>query len=98
MSLMLSSISHSIPALLRKRLSALNFTRKKTTGLPRIGLERRCSAILPTLTSNRPNGSKSATNMEFGGVVMLVPARTDTKRFHEYIYGNAEIRVIKGRV
>lgn len=34
-----------------------------------------------------------------GGVaVMLIPARTDTKRFHEYIYGNAEIRFIKGRL
>ena len=29
---------------------------------------------------------------------MLIPARTDTKRFHEYIYGNAEIRFIKGRL
>ena len=34
-----------------------------------------------------------------GGIaVMLIPARTDTKRFHEYIYGNAEIRFIKGRL
>lgn len=56
-----------IPALLRKRRNALNSTRKETTDLPRIGLERRCSAILPTLTSNRLNGSKSAMNMEFGG-------------------------------
>lgn len=31
-------------------------------------------------------------------VVMLIPARTDTKWFHEYIYGKAEIRFIKGRV
>lgn len=29
---------------------------------------------------------------------MLTPARTDTKRFHEYIYGNAEIWFIKGRL
>ena len=56
-----------IPALLRKRRNALNSTRKETTDLPRIGLERRCSAILPTLTNSRPNGSKSATNMESGG-------------------------------
>lgn len=34
-----------------------------------------------------------------GGVaVMLIPARTDTKAFHEYIYGKAEIRFIKGRL
>lgn len=34
-----------------------------------------------------------------GGVaVMLIPARTDTKAFHEYIYGKAEIRFLKGRL
>ena len=31
-------------------------------------------------------------------VVMLLPARTDTKWFHEYCYGKAEIRFIKGRL
>lgn len=31
-------------------------------------------------------------------VVMLVPARTDTKYFHEFIYGKAEIRFIRGRL
>ena len=30
--------------------------------------------------------------------VMLLPARTDTKWFHEYIYHKAEIRFIKGRL
>ena len=36
--------------------------------------------------------SKNAT------VVMLIPARTDTKAFHEYIYGKAEIRFLRGRI
>lgn len=33
-------------------------------------------------------------------IVMLIPARTDTKAFHEYIYQkpNVEIRFIKGRL
>ena len=31
-------------------------------------------------------------------IVMLIPARTDTIAFHEYIYGKAEIRFIKGRL
>lgn len=31
-------------------------------------------------------------------VVMLIPARTDTKYFHEYIYNKAEIRFVKGRL
>ena len=29
---------------------------------------------------------------------MLIPARTDTRAFHDYIYGKAEIRFIKGRL
>ncbi len=31
-------------------------------------------------------------------VVMLIPARTDTRYFHDYIYNKAEIRFIKGRL
>lgn len=31
-------------------------------------------------------------------VVALLPARTDTRWFHEYIYGKAEIRFVRGRL
>lgn len=31
-------------------------------------------------------------------IVFLIPARTDTKAFHQYIYNQAEIRFIKGRL
>jgi site-specific DNA-methyltransferase (adenine-specific) len=31
-------------------------------------------------------------------IVMLIPARTDTQWFHDYIYNKAEIRFIKGRL
>lgn len=31
-------------------------------------------------------------------VVALLPARTDTERFHTYILGKAEIRFLKGRI
>ena len=31
-------------------------------------------------------------------VVMLIPARTDTKVFHDYIYHKSEIRFIKNRL
>lgn len=43
----------------------------------------------------------SLTNQEQGNlIVMLLPARTDTRWFHEYIYrkSNVEIRFIKGRL
>jgi len=33
-----------------------------------------------------------------GVIVMLIPARTDTRWFHDYIYDKAEIRFLKGRV
>lgn len=35
---------------------------------------------------------------EHATVVMLIPARTDTRAFHSYIYGKSEIRFIKGRL
>jgi len=41
---------------------------------------------------------KKASETTGGVVVMLLPARTDTKYFHDYIYGKAEIRFIKGRL
>ena len=31
-------------------------------------------------------------------VVMLLPCRTDTKWFHDYILGTAEVRFVKGRL
>lgn len=31
-------------------------------------------------------------------VVMLVPSRTDTRYFHDYIYHRTEIRFVKGRL
>lgn len=31
-------------------------------------------------------------------IVMLIPSYTDTKYFHDYIYNNAELRFLKGRL
>lgn len=31
-------------------------------------------------------------------VVMLIPSRTDTKYFHDYIYHRSEVRFIRGRL
>ena len=30
--------------------------------------------------------------------MLLIPARTDTTYFHDYIYGKAEIRFLRGRL
>lgn len=37
-------------------------------------------------------------NARGGVVVMLLPARTDTSRFHDYIYNKSEIRFIRWRL
>lgn len=45
--------------------------------------------------------AKASVEAEHGVVVvMLLPARTDTKAFHEYIYNkdNVEVRFVKGRI
>ena len=31
-------------------------------------------------------------------IVLLIPARTDTTYFHDYIYGKANIRFVRGRL
>lgn len=42
---------------------------------------------------------KAAKEAQKGAtVVMLIPSRTDTKAFHDFIYGKAEIRFIRGRL
>lgn len=43
---------------------------------------------------------KAAKETEKPGtcVVLLIPARTDTSYFHDYLYGKAELRFIRGRV
>ena len=43
---------------------------------------------------------KKASETAAGGgfVVMLLPARTDTRWFHDYIYHKAEVRFIRGRL
>lgn len=43
---------------------------------------------------------KKAHEESIGGypIVLLIPARTDTMYFHNYIYGKAEIRFVRGRL
>ena len=44
---------------------------------------------------------KKAYEEAIGGgyaIVLLIPARTDTIYFHDYIYGKAEIRFVRGRL
>ena len=33
-----------------------------------------------------------------GAIVLLIPARTDTSYWHDYIFGKAEIKFLRGRL
>ena len=83
-----------------KTLNVITFSLQKLTVYAKIGGGQ------GTIWCNPPYGRelnkwvKKAyeTAQQGETVVMLLPARTDTKWFHEYIYGKAEIRFIKGRL
>lgn len=60
-----------------------------------------------TVFCNPPYGSKIGTWVRYAyeqsrrpktRVVLLIPARTDTRWFHDYVYRKAEIRFLKGRL
>ena len=59
-----------------------------------------------TVWCNPPYGRQIGRWVEKAGlsaaegatVVMLLPARTDTRWFHQYIYGRAEVRFVPGRL
>ena len=54
----------------------------------------------PPYGREMPKWIKKCYEHSIGGgtAVMLIPARTDTKAFHDYIYGKSEIRFICGRL
>lgn len=52
----------------------------------------------PPYGAYTPHWVKKAAEAKNGIVVMLIPARTDTRYFHEHIWKKAEIRFIKGRI
>ena len=41
---------------------------------------------------------KCSEESEHATIVMLMPARTDTSYFHDYIYGKADIEFLRGRL
>ena len=69
---------------------------KKTDGMKRCWTGRRCWMNPPYGREIGKWVKKAAESNAL--VVCLLPARTDTKWFHDYIYGKAEIRFIKGRL
>jgi len=79
--------------------SAPTTSEPKTTGCPKNGGGRRCFCNPPY--SRIGDWVKKAYNESHQPgtlVVLLIPARTDTRYFQEYIYHRAEVRFIKGRL
>ena len=80
--------------------SAQFFSRPKRTGWRNLGI------VGGAVFCNPPYGreirkwvQKAYAEAQRGQtIVLLIPARTDTAFFHDYIYGKAEIRFVRGRL
>ena len=97
------------PCSTKKNAKCVNFFTKKDDGLNRVWLHiTNLGNIRSRVFMNPPYGREigkwvekahdevKEKNTNF--VVALLPARTDTKWFHDYIYNKAEIRFLKGRL
>ena len=58
-----------------------------------------CNPPYESNTQNKFVEKAHDTFLEHGNtIVLLIPARTDTKRWHKYIFGIAEVRFLEGRL
>lgn len=96
----LNLISRLTRARTMKTTSAKSISRKRKTGWPRTGGGYRvfCNppygrVLYKWVEKCYREGCKDGTI-----VVLLIPARTDTTYFHDFIMNRAEIRFIKGRL
>ena len=87
---------------IRETQNASDTTQKKVMGCKKIG------GGGGTVFCNPPYGSKETgawtekcyreSLKPNTTIVLLIPARTDRKSFHDYILGKAEIRFLRGRL
>lgn len=79
--------------------SVRNTSQKRMTGFQSLGGGYRVFCN-PPYGRELPKWVKKCYEESLKGnlVVMLIPARTDTRWFHDYIYHKAEIRFIRGRL
>lgn len=87
------------PCASSKNAKCLNYFTKKDDGLTKNWDNYRVFCN-PPYGREIKNWVKKASEARGGIVVMLIPARTDTKYFHDFIYNkeNVEIRFLKGRL
>jgi site-specific DNA-methyltransferase (adenine-specific) len=79
--------------------SAKHFTARQTMALKKTGGGYRVWCNPPySKISEWVEKAYRETRKDNTLVVMLLPSRTDTRYFHNYIYQRSEIRFIKGRL
>lgn len=95
-----SSTSTSTRAPCPRTQSARSISHQKTMACAKIGGGGYKVFCNPPYGSNIKHWVKKCHDEAQKGtlVVMLIPARTDTSYFHDYIYHKAEIRFIRGRL
>lgn len=96
---MQNSSSRWMRALLKRTTNVCGITRRLKTDFPKTGggetvfCNPPYSGIKQWVKKAFYEGQKDGTT-----VVLLIPARTDTKWFHNYILNHSEIRFIEGRL
>ena len=87
------------PCATKKTAKCSKFYTKEDDGLNK-DLSNERVFCNPPYGSEIKNWVKKCSEEKAEVVVMLIPARTDTKYFHDFIYkkDNVEIRFIKGRL
>ena len=85
------------PCATKENAKCINFYTKEEDGLSQSwdGYHVFCN---PPYGREIKNWVKKASEANGGIVVLLIPARTCTSYFHDYIYNKAEIRFIRGRL
>ena len=96
---MLSFTSHSIHAPRRRIQSVLNFSQRNRTDCYNHG-GGNSVFVNPPYSSIGEWVQKCYYEAQKPGtiVVLLIPARTDTRYFHDYILHRSEVRFLKGRL
>ena len=97
--LMKNLASRLIHVLRKKTISVTNTSLRKTTASKSNGGGDRVFCNPPYSAIGKwVEKAYRETRNDNTLVVLLIPARTDTRYFHDFIYNRAEIRFVKGRL
>ena len=88
------------PAATDKKAKCSLYYTPETDGLSQSWIAAARYSAIRLTDARSASGFKRLSRKHAGGypIVLLIPARTDTAYFHDYIYGKAEIRFVRGRL